>query len=224
MPSEPTATTDQRPMRRVKRRAETVAAIKALALTQLAEVGGAGLNLRAIARDLEMSSAGIYRYYASRDELLVALITDGFDSLGASLRAAIGDDGLPADRQLIELLGAYRAWAKASPQMFALLFTDPVPGFAAPKDGPTTQAVRRALWPLTSTAATVIDPEWTSSSQRSDSVLPAHVLRGLFRIWSGVHGLVSLELFHHLDWAHADLDAEFDRLVADLVDAIAPPH
>jgi AcrR family transcriptional regulator len=207
-------------MRRVKRRAETVAAIKSLALTQLAEVGGAGLNLRAIARDLEMSSAGIYRYYASRDELLVALITDGFDSLGARLRSAVSDDAAPADQQLIELLGAYRTWAKESPQMFALLFTDPVPGFAAPKDGPTTQAVRRALWPLTSTAAAVIDPTWAHGPRHGDGALPAHVLSGLFRVWSGVHGLVSLELFHHLDWAHADLDAEFDRLVTDLVEQL----
>jgi AcrR family transcriptional regulator len=204
-------------MRRVKRRAETVAQIKAVAMRQLAEVGGAGLNLRAIARDLEMSSAGIYRYYASRDELLVVLIADGFDSLGAHLRRAVGDAGRPAERVLVDLVGAYRSWAQESPHLFALLFTDPVPGFVAPVDGPTTQAVRSAMTPLITTATQLIDLSWAPKDTDPGTAFTPHVLSGLLRIWSVVHGFVSLELFHHLDWSRADLDAEFVRLVDGLL-------
>ena len=218
--AETTAPLDRRrPMRRAKRRAETVAQIKSLALQQLSKVGGAGLNLRAIARELEMSSAGIYRYYESRDELLIALITDGFDSLGADLRQASGDDSRDPNHLLVDLLVAYRAWALGSPHLFVLLFTDPVPGYVALEDGPTTPAVRRALAPLTSAAARAIDPPWPVHNAAQNEPFPSHVFGGMLRTWSVVHGFVSLELFHHLDWADTDLDAEFDRLLTQLVES-----
>lgn len=38
---------------------------------------------------------------------------------------------------------AYRAWATADPQRFLLIFGTPIPGYAAPEDGPTEQANRR---------------------------------------------------------------------------------
>ena len=35
-----------------------------------------------------MVSSAVYRYFASRDELLTALIIDAYDALGASVEAA----------------------------------------------------------------------------------------------------------------------------------------
>lgn len=208
-----------RPMRRAKRRAETEAQIKSLALAQLAEVGASGINLRAIARDLEMSSAGIYRYYASRDELLVALIADGFESLGDALRRAIDDPG-GADRdRLRAAVHGYRAWSKESPQLFSLLFTDPVPGFVAPTDGPTDLAVRSALAPLTALAAGIIDPDGPGGSNARD--LPDQVLASLMSFWGAVHGFVALEVFHHLDWAGIDLDRVFDDHVTTAIGGLS---
>lgn len=214
-----------RPMRRERRRAETIRDIKSLALAQLADVGASGLNLRAIARDLEMSSAGIYRYYASRDDLLITLIVDGFESLGDGLRAATDGVNEEPERALVAALDGYRRWARESPQLFSLLFTDPVPGFAAPVEGPTTAAVRAALTPVTVAVAGVIDPSWAPTiTTTGDGPVryPPDVLVGLIRVFSVVHGFVSLEVFHHLDWAGADLDAEFDRMVRELVDSLRP--
>ena len=45
-----------------------------------------GLSLRAVARELGMVSSGIYRYVASRDELLTMLIIEAYDALGATGR------------------------------------------------------------------------------------------------------------------------------------------
>lgn len=96
-----------------------------------------------------MSSAGIYRYYASRDELALALIRMGFDSLGEALRSGIEEI---ADGAAKERLGAamrrYRWWASTQPHLFSLVFTDPIPGFVAPPDGPSDAAVRSALAPV----------------------------------------------------------------------------
>ena len=40
--------------------------------------GAAGLSLRAIARDLGMVSSAVYRYVASRDDLLTLLLVDAY--------------------------------------------------------------------------------------------------------------------------------------------------
>ena len=55
-------------------RAELTRAILDRASVQLAEVGPAALSVRQIARDLEMASSAVYRYFPSRDALLTALL------------------------------------------------------------------------------------------------------------------------------------------------------
>ena len=69
-------------------RAEITREITDIARSQLAEQGAAALSLRAVARDLGMVSSAVYRYFSSRDELLTALIIDGYDALGLAVERA----------------------------------------------------------------------------------------------------------------------------------------
>src|SRR5688500_20157242 len=88
------------PTVRERVRAELTAEITAAARRQLAEVGAAGLSLRAVAREVGMASSAVYRYFASRDELLTRLITDGYDALGAAAEAADDPSAAPRERWL----------------------------------------------------------------------------------------------------------------------------
>src|ERR1041384_1953588 len=72
---------------RARLRAEMTDEIKAIARRHLAS-DGANLSLRAVARDLGVVSSAIYRYFASRDELLTALILDAYNALGTAVEAA----------------------------------------------------------------------------------------------------------------------------------------
>lgn len=213
-------TTTAPPTRRAKRRQETLDEIRELALAQLAEVGPSGLNLRAIARSMGMSSAGIYRYFESRDDLLVALIADGFGSLGSALHASTAASSGSALDRLVEAFRAYRRWAHEQPQMFALLFTDPVPNFHAPAEGPTDQAVRRALSPLVRLGAEAAGVEVPEGEVAVARQLPPQHLSDVLGVWASVHGFVCLEVFHHFDWADVDLDDVFERHVAGCVERL----
>jgi AcrR family transcriptional regulator len=111
------------------------AEIKAAALRHLA-TDGANLSLRAVARDMGMVSSAVYRYFASRDDLLTALIVDAYNALGETVEAAdatVADRGLLRQRWLAAAR-AVRGWALARPAEYALLFGSPVPGYAAPQD------------------------------------------------------------------------------------------
>ena len=120
---------------RARVRAELTAEIKAAATRQLASGGAASLSLRAIAREMGMASSAIYRYFASRDELLTALIIDAYHSIGVAVEEADAtmERGDYAGR-FRAIANAIRTWSQANPHEYALIYGSPVPGYAAPDD------------------------------------------------------------------------------------------
>ena len=115
--------------------------IKAAARRHLAG-DGANLSLRAVARDVGLASSAVYRYFASRDELLTALIIEAYDSVGAAAERAAAGVADPYDR-FLALTHAVRDWAVADPHQWALIYGTPVPGYQAPQDtiGPATRVI-----------------------------------------------------------------------------------
>ncbi|WP_250001450.1 TetR/AcrR family transcriptional regulator [Actinoplanes sp. M2I2] len=125
---------------RARVRAEMTDEIKAVARRHLA-TEGANLSLRAVARDMGMASSAVYRYFASRDELLTAMIIDAYNALGDTAeQAATGNSGL---ERFLNATSAVRDWALADPHQWALIYGSPVPGYQAPQDtvGPGTRVV-----------------------------------------------------------------------------------
>lgn len=147
--------------RREQLRTELVASVRDAARGQLATNGPANLSLRAIARDVGISPAGLYRYYDGRDALLTMLITDGYHDLADHLYLAQGQPDLASDlgrdRRVPHAVAAdaairsrleavwrtYRSWALDHPNEFHLLFGEPIEGYAAPADGETVDANAR---------------------------------------------------------------------------------
>ncbi|MFC7478796.1 TetR/AcrR family transcriptional regulator [Luedemannella flava] len=129
---------------RARVRAEMLAEIKAVARRHLA-TDGANLSLRAVARDMGMVSSALYRYYASRDELLTALIIDAYDALGEAVERADASvtDRADARGRWLACCHAVRDWALAEPAEYALIFGSPVPGYAAPVDTVRPRSARR---------------------------------------------------------------------------------
>ncbi|MEU4239550.1 TetR/AcrR family transcriptional regulator [Actinoplanes sp. NPDC026619] len=118
---------------RARVRAEMTEEIKTVARRHLA-TDGANLSLRAVARDVGMASSAVYRYFASRDDLLTALIIEAYDSVGAAAETAAAKPAeSPADR-LVAVALAVREWALADPHQWALIYGSPVPGYQAPQD------------------------------------------------------------------------------------------
>ena len=74
--------------RRERIRAETLREIREIGARQVDEGGLAALSLNAIAKEMGMSGPALYRYFASRDELLAALIVDGYGELTRAVETA----------------------------------------------------------------------------------------------------------------------------------------
>jgi AcrR family transcriptional regulator len=80
-------------------------------------------------------SSALYRYFASRDELLTALIVDAYDAVGAAAeRAEAAVDRTDLLGRWLTTCRAVRGWALENPHEYALIYGSPVPGYRAPQD------------------------------------------------------------------------------------------
>jgi len=194
---------------RARVRAEMTEEIKTVARRHLA-TDGANLSLRAVARDLGMASSAVYRYFASRDELLTALIIDAYDSVGAAAERAA--DGVSEDVDRLLAVGlAVREWALAEPHQWALIYGSPVPGYQAPRDtvGPATRVilvivsiVREAYEAGTVTVGPPITgryaDELAAVAAQFGPGIPAQMVGATFAAFIHLCGAVSAELFGQL--------------------------
>lgn len=197
---------------RERARTETMAQIVRIGRAHLDRDGAAALSLRAVARDLGVVSSAVYRYVASREELLTLLIVDAYDELGDAVDAAIAAAGDDPSGQFRAAAGAIRDWALAERPRYALLFGTPVAGYDAPAEqtsGPGTRVIVALahIWERANTRGvrtpTEARPELPASLRgdieriRQEYRLEAEddlILRGLHS-WAALFGLVSWEVF-----------------------------
>ena len=217
---------------RERTRAEITRAILDTARRHLATEGASGLSLRAIARELGASSSAVYRYIASRDELLTRLIVGAYDALGI---AAEAQEAAVARENLVgrwsAVCSAVRDWALANPNEYALIYGTPVPGYTAPPAtiapaarvstvllGILTDAARR---PTPAMAEDDVPPGDRTAFAPARSTVPPEVSdallhRGLMA-WAALFGTVSFELFGQLHGIVGEQPSDREAFFAESV-------
>lgn len=221
-------TTDQPPplTRREQQREHTREEIKALARAQMAKDGTAGISLRGIAGEMGLTVTALYRYFASRDDLITALILDGFNAQADALEAAIARRA-PDDfsGQLYDALITYRTWAVDHWTDYQLLYGNPIPGYEAPADQTVPAASRiliamvRILVLAHQAGKLHLSPDYQDIPPHiaahmaqipgAEGVPPQVIYLGVVG-WTRIHGMITLELYDHTPPVTGD-PAEFYR-------------
>ncbi|WP_406155567.1 TetR/AcrR family transcriptional regulator [Streptomyces sp. NBC_00882] len=214
---------------RARARIEVTATIKDEARRQLAAEGAVKLSLRAVARELGMVSSALYRYFASRDDLLTALIIDAYDSLGESAEnahAAVAQAG-PMERW-VTVCEAARGWALAHPHEYALIYGSPIPGYTAPQTTvPAASRVGLLLIGITRDAhrgpgltgpalADELRPEAERIAADLAPDLPPEAATALVAAWAQLFGLIGFELFGQFNRVVEDREQFFRHAVTQL--------
>jgi AcrR family transcriptional regulator len=224
---------------RARARAETIDEIKRIARRQLAEQGAADLSLRAVARELGVVSSAVYRYFASRDDLLTALIIDAYNELADAVEQA---EAAVTRRQLqqrwLATVRAARSWALQHPAEYGLLYGTPVPGYAAPQDtiGPASRPVLLLVEILREGVAREVlhagdrlaaplraDLNRLTATDGFTGVPPALLARGMIA-WTQIFGAISFEIFGRLTNAITDYDAWFEHQARTMADLLGLPR
>lgn len=228
--------------RRDRRRAQTIGDIKAAALRQLAAAGPAGISMRAIARDLDMTATGVHYYYPDRQALIDALTVDGFAALAAALQSAYeeGKGGPPRQRWLA-VARAWRAWALRHPAEYLLIYGH---------SGGAARRVNEQVAKAMASAVGVLFAAMRGCVRHGDIDVPRleaatpRALREQFAAWRGaaggigdlpdgalaacmltysrLHGAIVLELVGHLPPQLTDHGALFDMEMEHTTDSLHP--
>ena len=188
--------------------------VQTRAWEQISEAGASALSLKAIATQLGITAPALYRYFASRDELLTQLILSTYQDLAELTEAAVEGEATPAE-QLRDIAQSLRRWAVANPQRYLLLYGTPVPGYHAPPEA--TELAKRIFAPiLAGFAAMQSDPE------RDDSESVTFLRSVTF--WTRLHGVLSLELAGHFVGMNVDSEQLFADEIACLVETNGVPE
>lgn len=231
--------------RRGRMPAVTDTDIRRVARTLLVEQGPEAVTLRAIARELGITAPALYRYYASRDDLVGALRIDICADLASELAgqvAALPEDGVV---QLFAICKGFRHWALDHAHEFTLVFASPaVDSTSAMRqfDEPFGRIFLEAAGRLLTTYDIVTPPtdviphalredligfqtELLAVLAESGQKFPAEkldlgVTYLMIQFWARLYGHVTLEVFGNYPMPVRNPDALFDATLADLARSI----
>jgi AcrR family transcriptional regulator len=172
--------------RKERQRAELRQLILASALRIIRDEGYAALTMRKIADAIEYSPATIYLHFASRDEIALELVREGFQKLIDHM-LPVTDLADPLER-VVALGRAYLDFAEREPETYRLIFMEDE-RFASPimlalKAG-DDNAGDNAFDILLRTVQELID-------RGIYRPLPAQKIASL--LWSSLHGIAALKL------------------------------
>ncbi len=197
--------------RRERERADARAAILAAARELAREDGWDAVTMRRLAERIEYSTNFAYRYFTGREEILLALVRDGFTRLHAAMVAAAGRHAPDAEGAAeggaagaVRRAGhAYLDFALAESDLYQVMYG--LGGVHVPTADTFTegQALGDLLTGLLSGAG--------------DSEAEPHVLR----LWATAHGLLALHGVGRVQLdsthLHSVLDDALDELLRPLV-------
>ncbi len=160
---------------------EAATALVAAASALLDEAGPEALTVRAIAHRAGCSTMVVYSHFGGKDGVVEALYVQGFERLGAALRAVRHTADPVADLQ--RLGRAYRRFALDHPTSYRVMFTRAVPDFEA-------SAAAAAL----ASATLDVLAERVARAVDAGSLGPGEPRQLAACLWAAIHGAVSLEL------------------------------
>ncbi|WP_020495324.1 TetR/AcrR family transcriptional regulator [Sciscionella marina] len=171
----------------------------------LVEQGPAALSLRKLAERTGTSTTAVYSLFGGKPELLRALFIEGARRFTVAM-AAVEPGRNPLET--IERLGvAYREYGIANPHLYQVVFGGAVPELEP--DDEAREEAARAIAPL-------LDAVRAAREQGLFGEYPIEAIA--LALWSGVHGLVTLELNKSVP-ATLDIKANHRTVVAAAIRA-----
>lgn len=201
--------------------------IKFLAWHQIATGGVGSVSLGAIARSMNLTTPALYRYFDSRDQLILALTQDAYTSFYEALTAA--HDSVSADDhagRFRTLCLTYFFWAVDHPQQYQVIFGYSLSPYELNEAvGEIADNCFLLVIEMMSQACEVGKIAMVSSLQistelanrlerlaREGKAWPAHVMYLALASWSFVNGITSLEISQKYSLMLAHQTREFVQL------------
>lgn len=181
--------TTPRSPRRQRTRVRKLEAIEEAALDIIVSEGLSALTMARLGQELDLTPGALYRYFSSKEALIVALQARGLERIAALLDARFEAAAWPRDAQaralaaLLDSARFYRRLAIDEPRLFVLV--------SGPLGDPRTLVdeanARLVLGPMRSLFARLDAAFANAAEVRALEPGDAHTRAGVF--WAAVHGV-----------------------------------
>lgn len=207
--------------------------------------GPASVTLRAVAGEIGMTAPGLYRYFPSHEKLLLELTDTVVGELADAIEATAADHADDNAVALLEAARTFRTWCLGHKREFQLAFgLEPAPPGAAPAPHTDNENVRRMCrfffmlfvrlhaergFPVPADEALHPDlrEQLRAWHDQLGGDVPADVPLGLVAVfadaWVRLYGVVAMEVFGHLRFLLADVDALFETMLAEYAEVLTRP-
>jgi AcrR family transcriptional regulator len=166
--------------------------------------GAGAVSLRDLAREVGVSPTAAYRHFADKDALFAAIADRGFHALARVSEAAVSIPD-PHER-LFRLALAYKGFAEAHPQLYRLMFADPLDMSRVTQVSEGSAAAYRPLYQAVAAAL------GAGADER-------RITDALVRIWSVLHGYVTLKQANRLPRL-ATVEDRFETVLRPVIAAV----
>ncbi|MDP5366614.1 MAG: TetR/AcrR family transcriptional regulator [Paracoccaceae bacterium] len=163
-------------------RDKTISLIKDATTDLFVERGYHNCHIEAIARALGMTKGAVYHYFASKDEIILALLQDIDTRILAGLERKEGNATTTATQRLLAFLHAQAAYAVQNPKAFTMLVLCSF-SFAG-ADSPIAEQVR-TIFKRQEKIIEEILTEGVASGEFSRDIVPATSALGIVGAYGG---------------------------------------
>lgn len=190
--------------------------ILSTALKLMCEDGFDALSMRKLAARLKMTAANIYNYYENKDDLYLAIQTEGFQMLVDRFQEIYGSDKSTREK-LYAMMQAYLQFGMEYPDYYEIMFSRNTPKYADYKgtamEPAATVEKQTALKVADITCRAINDlNESENSAAGNDDALYRTII-----LWSTLHGVVNLLNSRVLQEVVETNDILIQRLFYDLM-------
>ncbi len=166
----------------------------------LETTGDGNISLRELARHVGVTPNAVYRHFADKEALLVALAAEGFRRLAHAQRGAVGTRRFDAGTALRSAGRAYVSFATGNPALFRLMFGRFT---ATHRSAELMEAYAATEQLLRGFVSSALPPD---ASERAVTAAAVHA-------WALVHGLSSLALDGQLQSMSEHIDQLVDAVL-----------
>lgn len=183
-----------------------------LALQRIETVGAEGLSLKALATELQVSHAAVYRHFTNKQAFLFAMAVEGHVALRAAIEQGWGRSPAGSQQQLLDCAFSVIRFAQRRPRLYQLMFQGSFPATLKElTEGPTDIGFGFLL-------------EKVRAWQKGGVLAAQDPLDQGVSIWVTTHGLAQLLVSGQLKIPQRAVRALCDSVFQRMLDGLAPPR
>lgn len=186
------------------------------ALAIIVEEGFPLLTMRRLGTRLHMSAPNLYNFFQSKEEIYISIVIKGFQMLYDELERSSLSNTDPATRAHA-LIDAYVDFGITNKAYYDIMFTRPTPKH---NDyiGTPYEKISAIEYKISMDIVRIAMDALKGLRKDSQKVASDDIVHGIVKIWSMLHGMVSLANSKIMGYVTPDLDKTYSRITNELIE------